>query len=106
MFDISVWTGHESDQPFISNNNLFSFKTIHHSVRQAGRQSVAFMDFDISQLVDVEIIINGKFIEGKQIVRPKKQICYRLNVDSNEKSNKTKINESTIKNLLPITLIP
>lgn len=59
--------------------------------RQAGRQSVAFMDFDILQLVDVEIIINGKFIEEKQIVQPKKkQICYRLNVDSNEKLNKTK----------------
>lgn len=58
------------------------------------------MDFDILQLVDVEIIINGKFIEGKQIVQPKKkQICYRLNVDSNEKLNKTKINESKIKKL-------
>lgn len=106
MFDISVWTGHESDQPFISNNNLFSFKN-YSPFRQAGRQSVAFMDFDILQLVDVEIIINGKFIEGKQIVQPKKQICYRLNVDSNEKLNKTKMNESKIeKNLLPITLIP
>lgn len=63
----------------------------------SGRQSVAFMDFDILQLVDVKIIINGKFIEGKQIVQPKKQICYRLNVDSNEKLNKTKINESKIK---------